>query len=265
MENGSSGPAIGVIFDGTGFGSDGTIWGGEFLVGGAESYIRAGHFLPSRLPGGDASVREPWRYALSMLSETLGIEDAGETASSIWPGRSGMIRQVLAILPVSPVTTSCGRFFDGIASLIGLAETVTYDGQAAMALEGVAEGKETAPFGLIRQNGVIVLDWRPSVRWLLEKRGRMSPGLIAGAVHNGLAECVVQICRILRESTGISEAALSGGVWQNRRLTAFVSMMLKREGFVPLLHRLLPPNDECVSVGQVAVGAAMRKKEKRGE
>ena len=265
VENGSSGPAIGVIFDGTGYGTDGTIWGGEFLVGGPEDYVRAGHFLPSRLPGGDASVREPWRYALSMLAETLGIEGAGETGQSIWPGRSEMIRQVLAVLSVSPATTSCGRYFDGIASLLSLAETVTYDGQAAMALEGIAEGKETAPFELIRQGGVIVLDWRPSVRWLLEKRGRMRPGLIAGAVHNGLAECVVRICKILRESTGISEVALSGGVWQNRRLTAFVSKMLKRDGFVPLLHRLLPPNDECVSVGQVAVAAALRRREKKGE
>jgi len=261
LENGVRGPAIGAIFDGTGYGQDGTVWGGEFLVGDFAGFSRRGHFLPSRLPGGDASVMEPWRYGLSLLAEVLGEETALQAGEKLWPGRKDMIPLILSVLRISPLTTSCGRFFDGVAALLGLVERITFDGQAAMALEGIAEGgRLSAPFSVERRDGRFILDWRPAVRWVTENCGTMRKELVAGAVHTGLARGVAEICGYLAEETGIRDVALSGGVWQNRRLTASVRKLLWEKGLNPLLHKLVPPNDECVSVGQVAIGAERWKK-----
>lgn len=261
LENGAKGPAIGAIFDGTGYGTDGTVWGGEFLVGDCAGFTREGHFLPSRLPGGDAAVREPWRYGLSLLAETLEEDAARRMGEKLWPGKEAMIPQVLSVLPISPLTTSCGRFFDGVAALLGLAERITFDGQAAMALEGIAEGgRLSAPFSVEQREGCFILDWRPAVRWVMENRDTMGKEIIAGAVHTGLAHGVAEICARLAEKTGVQDVVLSGGVWQNRRLTATVKFLLGKKGLNPLLHRLVPPNDECVSVGQVAIGAEKWKK-----
>jgi len=261
LENGVRGPAIGAIFDGTGYGEDGTVWGGEFLVGDFSGFSRRGHFLPSRLPGGDASVAEPWRYGLSLLVETLGEETARQLGEKLWPGRKDMIPMILSVLRFSPVTTSCGRFFDGVAALLGLMERITFDGQAAMALEGIAEGGQlSAPFTVERREGRFILDWKPAVRWVADNVGTMRKEIIAGAVHTGLALGVAEICGCLAEETGIRDVALSGGVWQNRRLTATVRKLLGEKGLNSLLHRLVPPNDECVSVGQVAIGAERWKK-----
>ncbi len=256
LENDSEGPAIGLILDGTGYGTDGTIWGGEILLGDASKYERRGHFLPFRLPGGDKAVMEPWRTALSLLAKTYGEEEAARKASRLWKTGSGTMEQVLALLPWSPVTTSCGRFFDGASALLGLAETSSYDGQAAMALEGIAEGSLAAPFKIFLEDGRYILDWRPAVKWLMNSKESLTPAMIAGGIHGGLAIALVEICRTLRKEQGINEVVLSGGVWQNRRLLAFTLKGLRAEGFLPLVHRLLPPNDECVSVGQVAAGAA---------
>lgn len=261
LENGVKGPAIGVIFDGTGYGSDGTVWGGEFLLGDSSGFSRKGHFLPSRLPGGDAAVMEPWRYGLSLLAMALGEETARHMGEELWPGKKDMIRQVLSVLGISPLTTSCGRFFDGVSALLGLAEKITFDGQAAMALEGIAEGgRISAPFTVESRDGRFILDWRPAVRWVMENRGTMRRERVAGAIHTGLAHGVAEVCGRLAEETGIRDVALSGGVWQNRRLTATVRSLLGKKGLNPLLHRLVPPNDECVSVGQVAIGAEKWKK-----
>ena len=261
LENGREGPALGAIFDGTGYGSDGTIWGGEFLAGDASGFTRPGHFLPAPLPGGDRAVMEPWRFALSMLAATVGKEGALRLAGELWPGRKDQAPLVLAALPHSPVTTSCGRLFDGIASLLGLCEEASFDGQAAMALEGIARGGTAeAPFELSWSEGTLILDWKPAVKWVIESRGRMKTSLIAGAVHTGLARATARACELLSEKTSLKEVALSGGVWQNRRLLAFTEKFLREAGLIPLTHKLLPPNDECVSVGQVAAAGEIWKK-----
>ncbi len=266
LENGIQGPAIGMIFDGTGYGEDGTVWGGEFLFGGFRGFSRVGSFLPFRLPGGDAAVKEPWRCGLSLLAEAFGETIALRTAHELWPGRKVQISQVLSILPAFPATTSCGRFFDGIASILGLAETISFDGQAAMALEGIAEGgRLQAPFSVERRDGKILLDWRPAVRWVFDNLHETPKKILAGGVHTGLAFAVSEICERIAEDTGNRVVALSGGVWQNRRLTATVKRLLEERKLQPLLHRLVPPNDECVSVGQVAIGAEMWKKKATGK
>ncbi len=255
FENNVEETSAGILFDGTGYGEDGTVWGGEIFLGDRSSYERIGNFLPSRLPGGDAAVMEPWRYALGLLHDVYGKETAASMAENLWSVHARKARMVLDILPFSPKTTSCGRFFDAAAALLGCGDIVTFDGQAAMNLEALATGTLKAPFTIDRREGRFLIDWRPAIRWILDSKHTLSVPEIAGGIHGGLADAVAKICGTLRKEKGIRFAALSGGVWQNRRLVATTSILLRKQGVEPLLHTFLPPNDECVSAGQTVVAA----------
>jgi hydrogenase maturation protein HypF len=270
LDNARFDPVIGVVFDGTGFGDDGALWGGEFLVGDARGVTRGGSLRPSRLPGGERAIHEPWRYALALLEEVVGREEAKKIAGTLWPEFGDRIDSVLTAAGISPVTTSCGRLFDGFAALLNLCPVATYDGQAAMALENAAEGggassfdvrfdpKFNMKFNAEDDGSFIRLDWRGAVRSLLGSlalRGRREVGGQAAAFHRGLACAVADVCVLLREKTGIQCAALSGGVWQNRLLLDLTCGELRNRGFAVLTHRALSPNDEGVSVGQAVVAA----------
>lgn len=256
VENGYRDPVIGIILDGTGLGTDRTSWGGEFLTGDLTSFERAGRFRRAALPGGDKSVLEPWRFGLSLLKDAFGSERAAKEAFEIWPEMASKIGPVLSTLDRAPVTTSCGRLFDAVASLLRVRTTVSYDGQAAMELESAAQGAGTrTPFEIAEEDGVMVLDWRPAIRWIVEEGLLMDKGRAAAAFHFGLAETVSNIALDISGKTGLKTIALSGGVWQNRRFSALVAAMLKKRGLVPLFHRALSPNDECISVGQAAIAA----------
>jgi hydrogenase maturation protein HypF len=263
FENGVEETSAGILFDGTGYGEDGTIWGGEIFIGDRSRYERIGYFHPSRLPGGDAAVAEPWRYALGLLHDVFGKEEAAAMGERLWSAHAGKARMVLDILPFSPKTTSCGRFFDAAAALLGCGDVVTFDGQAAMSLEAMARGSLLAPFLVLRRGNGFTIDWRPVIRWILDSIPTTPAPDIAGGIHGGLARAVAEICSTLRKERGIRFAALSGGVWQNRRLVAMTSLFLRREGVEPLLHKLLPPNDECVSAGQTVVAAERFRREKQ--
>ncbi len=263
FENGVEETSAGILFDGTGYGEDGTIWGGEIFIGDRSCYDRIGHFYPSRLPGGDAAVVEPWRYALGLLHDVYGKEEAAALGERLWNAHARKVRMVLDILPFSPETTSCGRFFDAAAALLGCGDVVTFDGQAAMGLEAMAKGMLLAPFLVTRRENRFIIDWRPVIRWILDSTPILPAAEIAGGVHSGLARAVAEICGALREERGIRFAALSGGVWQNRRLAAITSLFIRRQGVEPLLHKLLPPNDECVSAGQTVVAAERFHQEKK--
>jgi hydrogenase maturation protein HypF len=286
LDNGSFEPVIGAIFDGTGYGEDGTIWGGEFLVGDAKEVRRMGSLRPFRLPGGENAIREPWRCALALLDEAFGPGGEGEAekiARALWPAfcsrvgpllsamRAAPITQAMPIIqamPITqamPVTTSCGRLFDGFSALLGLCPAASYDGQAAMALENAARTTASSmpltslPFGVEdgdgKEDGKIVrLDWRGAVRALLESRNE-DTGSQAGAFHLGLARAVAEVCVLLREKTKIGRVALSGGVWQNALLLGLTAGELASRGFAVLTHRSVSPNDEGVSVGQAVVAA----------
>ncbi|MDR2179209.1 MAG: carbamoyltransferase HypF [Synergistaceae bacterium] len=291
LDNGRFDPVIGVVFDGTGYGDDGTLWGGEFLVGDARGFTRMGSLLPCRLPGGENAIHEPWRYALALLGGAVGGEEAAKIAASLWPEFEARIGPVLAAVEVSPVTTSCGRLFDGFSALLNLCPVATYDGQAAAALENAAESSVVAKrpeilkesdvlsFALQEEESFVRLDWRGAVRSLLDCLDPEPPGgrqdaenfgienfgigksevgkigALAAAFHGGLARAVADVCVLLREKTRIGCAALSGGVWQNRLLLDLTCRELRNRGLAVLVHRTLSPNDEGVSAGQAVVAA----------
>ena len=281
-DNAYDGPAIGVVFDGLGWGDDDTLWGGEFLVGDAAAFDRAAHLIPVPLPGGAAAIREPWRMAVAHLVSTEAATAAGLL------GRSEAEAAAVAGLCVegrSLVTSSMGRLFDAVAALCGLADSVSYDGQAAARLEQAAavtgrsyrwELPVSGPSGRDPLSGLVLspsgldppdprphgapmrIDPAPVVAAIAtDVRAGVDPAVIAGAFHTGLAEMIVEVCARLRDATGVGTATLSGGVFQNRLLVELTAPLLETAGFEVLLHSQVPPNDGGISLGQVAVGRAL--------
>lgn len=274
-ENGLQGAVLGVILDGTGYGSDGTIWGGEFLLGGYDGYQRAAHFRPTRLPGGDAAVREPWRMALSYLYSAIGTD-----AFSIGLPLSGrlekhecqLFERMLQRGINSPLTSSCGRLFDAVAALLNVRHCVSYDGQAAIELEALAEtaGNSPPPVPLCQRGEYgykiasnagepLQLDFSPIFPEILaDLDAGVSSAVIALRFHATLARAVVDVCQQIAKTIVIKRVVLSGGVFQNRLLSEMVYTALSAVGFTVFTHRLLPPNDGCIALGQAAIAAQAR-------
>ena len=277
-ENRLAGPALGVIWDGTGYGADGTIWGGEFLLGDAAAYTRVAHLRPFRLPGGEAAIREPGRIALALLWELNGEAGLGREyllpVQAYRPAERRLLGQMLSRGVNSPLTTSAGRLFDGVAALIGLRQRVNFEGQAAIALEFVADEtvRDAYPFALLGRPegpavpdggatalpfappaGPLILDWQPLVEAILADLRRGVPAsIMAARFHNALVEAILAVAQAVAQP----RVALSGGCFQNRLLTERATRRLRSAGFEVVLHRLVPPNDGCISLGQVAVAAA---------
>jgi hydrogenase maturation protein HypF len=253
-------PVLGVAFDGLGMGTDGTIWGGELLVADLRGFQRVGHLEPVPLVGGNLALREPWRMATVWADHALGRDEAerfGRAVDDRW-------RAVLALAekPDALLTTSAGRLFDAVAALLGLHPRVTYEAQAAIALEALAAAvppaEAPADWPVELHDGDLVrIDPSPLLARVVAERDRgMALPLIAAGFHRALGEAVVAACTRLGKVHGLDTVALSGGVFQNARLTAVVAAGLTAAGLKPLVHRRLPPNDGGVSVGQAAIAAA---------
>jgi hydrogenase maturation protein HypF len=259
-DNGEQGPVIGVAFDGLGYGTDGTIWGGELLVADLEGFRRAGHLRVVPMPGGAAAIREPWRMAAAWLDAALGGQVPDRLA--VVARHRERWEQVLALArsgTASPPTSSAGRLFDAVAAILGVRDAVNYEGQAAVELEQLADPAEAAayPTGLGDAGGPLVLDGTDLVRAVVEELGRgVAPPLIAARFHNGLAAATVAACRALRDGSGLQTVALSGGVFQNLLLLERTVAGLERDGFRVLTHSRVPPNDGGISLGQAAVAGA---------
>ncbi len=256
-DNGFGGPAIGVMFDGMGWGADDTLWGGEILAGDAARYQRFAHLRPVPMPGGIAAIRQPWRMALAHLAATFGedlppvavLADRGEAAAQVLDQcRGGQ----------SILTSSVGRLFDSVAAMCGIVETATYEGQAAVRLEQAA-GPDVRRYPVEIGDGVpAVIDSVPLIEALAAdlQVGRES-SLVAGAFHRWVTDVVAASARRARQATGLNTVALSGGVFQNRRLMELLAPELEQAGFEVLRHRQVPPNDGGISLGQAAIGRAM--------
>jgi hydrogenase maturation protein HypF len=262
-ENGIRGKVIGLAMDGTGFGSDGTVWGGEFLVADEIDFVRTGHIKPFTLPGGEIAIREPWRIGASLLQENFGDAwlDSAEKLSLASLKQLRIIETVLASQINCPVTSSLGRLFDGVAALLGIRIKAAFEGQVAMELEAAADGtnKSILPFSIINQTTALQLDLVPAIRELVEQMLQgASPPALAGAFHNTLIRSFVDMACRLREHTGLNRTVLSGGCFQNRLLLEGCTARLREADFKVYSHHLAPTNDGGISLGQ-AIVAASRK------
>jgi len=242
-------PVLGVAWDGTGYGLDGTIWGGEFLLVTDTSIQRRAHLRLFPLPGGDKAIQEPRRIALALLSEIFG-EDAFDTDWPFSPSELVGLKTMLKERINSPLTSSVGRLFDGVAALVGLRQKVSFEGQAAMELEAALEGIETdESYSFeISATAPLILDWQPVVKGVLAdlKRGT-NIGEISAKFHNALVEAIINIAR----RVGERRVALTGGCFQNRYLTERAVKRLVQEGFRPYWHQRVPPNDGGIALGQI--------------
>jgi len=264
-EHGLNGEVLGVAWDGAGYGPDGHLWGGEFLIAGYEGFRRLTHLRPFRLPGGEAAMRDPKRSAFSVLWETYGERSAIEelVAHQCVKGETDALAVMMRKGLASPMTTSMGRLFDAVSWIAGFRHEASFEGQAAMALEFAAErfeknspGDETVyPFALTRDEDnptKWVADWRPLIESLIrDKRKGGSLELIAHGFHIGLADLIGQIA----ERAALPRVVLTGGCFQNALLLRLACRRLERAGFTVYIHRQVPPNDGGLSLGQAVVAA----------
>jgi hydrogenase maturation protein HypF len=255
VEHGRTEPVVGVAFDGLGYGDDGTMWGGELLLADLRSCQRLGHLAPVTMPGGAAAVREPWRMAVAWATAAgLAPPYAGERAAAVAD---------LAARGKGPVTTSVGRLFDAVAALLGLRGTVTYEAQAAAELEAMARGvprAEAASYEMAvgeGDGGLLVLDPAPVVAAVVADAAAGVPvPVVAAGFHEAVGRAAGAAAVALARRTGVDAVVLSGGVFQNARLSAVVEEVVALAGLAVLTHRVVPPNDGGISVGQAAVAAA---------
>jgi len=256
-EHGELGTAVGAIFDGSGYGTDSTVWGGELLVGDVGDFRRAGHLAAVRLPGGERAIREPWRVACAWLMA------AGATPPRVlrelvperrWAQVAGLVQSGVA----SPLTTSMGRLFDAVSALCGLRTVVNYEGQAAIELEAACDPHERGryPIGLDSVDGVLVIDPRELIREACaDVAAGVGAGVVASRFHATIAAVTVDSCSALAEATGTDTVVLSGGVFLNRRLLESACAGLDARGLRALTPERLPIGDGGVSYGQAAVAA----------
>ncbi len=263
-EHGLNERVIGVSWDGTGYGTDGQIWGGEFLVGDYAGFCRAAHLKYVRLPGGEAAIRRPLRMALSHL-----VNAYGEAAWSLDlpalarldPTERAVVRHQIGTGFNSPWTSSAGRLFDAVSALLGIRDVVNYEGQAAIELEMIVAEEVEEGYSLeleemeeeSRGNKGII-DPAPLIRAVVDdlRAGTPRP-VMAARFHNTLARLIVDTCGIIRQQEGLNKVCLSGGVFQNVTLLRRTLHGLREAGFAPYIHHLMPPNDGGIALGQALV------------
>jgi hydrogenase maturation protein HypF len=270
-EAGLTGEFIGVAFDGLGMGDDGTLWGGEVLVATLASYRRVARFGRAPMPGGALAVKKPYRMALGYLLSAEVFDGDGSTADwlradltapfldRLDPREVEIVRVQLARALNAPVASSAGRLFDAAASLLGIRDVAEYEAQAAIELELLAEEGSHAPlpYQIARHDGLLVYDPRPTIRALLEGRASGTPvEILAARFQETVAAITRQLCADVRESTGLRQVALSGGVFQNQWLATTLVRRLTRDGFEVHTNERVPANDGGISYGQAAVAAA---------
>lgn len=290
-ENGWTGPALALALDGHGWGPDGTIWGGELLRVEGLRWERLARLRPLPQPGGDVAAREPWRMGLAALAAGFGVDDArvGEAAgaerlagaipraelrrlppfTAAPPAITAAVETLIATPGACPLTSSAGRLFDAAAAIIGLRQTITYEGQAAAELEGLAAAAERGAPGMessvppadTGSCGADDIDTRPLIRALASGALAGAPAAaLARRFHDGLVAVLAAACRRARAATGLATVALSGGVLQNRLIEEELSAALGEDGFTVLTHAHVSPNDGGVALGQAWLGMMVARR-----
>lgn len=263
VENGVRGKVIGVAFDGIGYGPDGNVWGGEFLVADCRDFRRIGQLKYLPLPGGDRAVEEPWRMAVSLLVEAFGQRIPCIDFTERWKKKVPIILGMIKKKINSPLTSSMGRFFDGVSSLLGICDVNTYEGQAAMELESVAEDLSASSGNLLTQNyrygirekeGTFMVEPGSIVKGIVADLQRSVPtSVVAAKFHNSIADIIKDVSLKIKERIGLRRVAFSGGVFQNRLLLGLALRKLTEQGFICYYQRKVPPNDGGISLGQAIV------------
>jgi hydrogenase maturation protein HypF len=249
-DNGLTEPVIGLVWDGVGYGTDGTAWGGEFLTGDYAGFERRGHLRPLPLPGGDRAVREIWRLGYALCRDRAlyeGFDTAG-------------VDFLLEKRVNCPLSSGMGRLFDAVCSLTGLRQTVSYEGQGAVLLEAAADGSEGRyPISVGGDN---VFDWAPLAAALLEERRRGTPvPVMAARFMNTLVDMAAEITERIGAETGIRDVVLSGGSFQNMYIMARLPERLRRLGFRVFTHSRVSCNDEGLALGQLLIAQAAGEKD----
>lgn len=262
VENGLRGEVLAITLDGTGYGADGTLWGGEFLAGSPGAFRRAGHFRAYAMPGGESAIRRPDRMAMGVLAREFG-DEAEEWAAVLFPDLPESER--VAVLRLArmgtraPLTSSAGRLLDAAAAMLGLCREATYEGRPPIVLQHACNGggSPSLGFDLDRDAGATVLSFGPMFRALAAaRRDGAPPAGLAADVHATVAAGVVEAGRRVAAEQALTDVVLSGGVFQNAVLAALIARGLSQAGLRVHVHRVLPPNDACVSLGQAAVALA---------
>ena len=261
VDNGVDGEVIGVAMDGLGFGTDGRLWGGEFLVADFARAERVAHLEYTRMPGGMKAIREPWRMAMSYLHRALGdevldldLDFVRRRDRRVW----ARLRQIIDQGMNSPETSSMGRLFDAVASLTGMRDVAHYEGQAAIELEMMADESQGGSYEFDYSGGII--EPGPVIRDIVADLIRRIPAtVIAAKFHNAVASLIFQVARRIRAERRLHRVALSGGVFQNRLLLKRTTRLLESTGFEVLTHSRVPPNDGGIALGQAVVGDAVVK------
>jgi hydrogenase maturation protein HypF len=280
-DNGLESPAIGVAFDGTGMGADGNIWGGEFLVADYRSYKRVGHLEYLPLPGGATAIERPYRTAIGYILTLLGedalnavIRSEAKQCQRASLGQVGdveieVIKRQVERKINSPLTSSVGRLFDAISALLGIRGAIDYEGQAAVELEMAAHSgviarsvsddaitgdDESYPYHVVDDQGIRIVRLRDLLAAVIEDSHHgISKSLISLKFHNTVAQMINEMCQLIADETGITQVALSGGVFQNRLLLRKTVKLLESSGFQVFAHRQVPCNDGGISLGQAVI------------
>ena len=255
-DNGLEGDVIGVIWDGTGLGTDGTIWGGEFLAGGYEGFSRLGTIGGIKLPGGDRAVEQLWRTGISMLLGS-GIDPSGLYDEE----KISMVRTMIGSGLNCPASSGMGRLFDGAASVIGIRQDASYEGQGAVLLEAAAaECGEAYPFKVTKKDGLYIFDKKEMLRAICDESMRgVEKGLMAARFMNTMVRMAEEMCVLIREDTGLDRVCLSGGSFQNIYMLERLVKGLGQRGFQVFHHSRVPANDEGIAFGQLAIAAKGNK------
>ncbi len=265
-EHNLAGPVLALTLDGSGFGPDHTIWGGEILRARLDGFDRLGHLAQTPMPGGEQAIREPWRMAAAFLQATHGDDLFTHLPPSLHGYRETGLPTLLAMIDKqinSPLTSSCGRLFDGVAAMLGLCARATFDGQGAMALEAVADPAETGLYTRVtrrNRDNILILDTAAIIRDLCaDLRRGTATGIIAARFHATIAALFCAACREIGAETALKQVVCSGGVFQNALFTTLLTKQLEADGFTVYTHRQAPPNDGGLALGQAVAGRAMHR------